>query len=612
MNTQGFRLTRLTLKGSEVADAEVRFTRGLNVVVGPSNTGKTFIAQCVDFMLGRSLTPKKISKAASYDTVFLGLRIGDADEELVLERSLRGGDFRLHQDGAGVLDLGAKHHADKEDTVSHFLLGASGLTGKKVRTNQQGKTRTLTFRDIARLVLVHETSVIAELSPIFSGQYTSRTVESSVFRLLLTGFDDSSVIAKEDPNVSKVRRESQSEIIEELLEQARARVSDFGVEGEERELHEQLTRLQVSLEEASQALAVEQQSAAALERARRQAWEGLREVDSRLAVLAELQKRFHLLQEQYASDLHRLESISEAGLRLGQMKEERCPVCGALAEHHDVQHQTPHLSFEEVASSCSAEAEKIRTLLTDLKGTLCANEKEVIRLEEEQQVNARDLERASAQLRESLQPRVQVALQKFRDSQSQCDKVGHAVELLERVRELEELVGGIEKVPKRERANGPPTEVGADEAEGFSSQVEALLRSWHFPGLERVTFSEKDQDVVISGQQRATHGKGVRAITHAAFSLALLKYCQSHSKPHPGLVIIDSPLIVYRQPDAGEDNFTVDVKEGFYRSLATEFMHAQVIILENDGPPDDLRSDINFVEFTGTDRGRRGFIPNNG
>lgn len=612
MSTDGICLTRLTLKGAGVTDAEVRFTSGLNVIVGVSNTGKTFIAHCVDFMLGGGRSPKKIPEAALYDTLFLGLRIGHADDELVLERSLSGGHFRLHKNGAEVRVLGAKHQPDNEETVSHFFLSASGLTGKRVRRNLQGQTRTLSFRDISKLILVNETSIIAERSPIFSGQRTERTGENSVFRFLLSGVDDSSVIAQEDVKIARGRREGKSDVIEAMLERARAQVADFKVDEDAAELRDQLTHLDASFEEASQELTAEQLSAAQLEGARREAWEQLRPVDTRHGVLSELQTRFVLLQEQYASDLRRLEAISEAGRRLGQMTEERCPVCGALAEHHKVKHQSPHASLEEVANSSNAEADKIRTLIADLHGTLQANQTEVERLDAERRVKREELETASAQLREGLQPRVQTALRKLRDSQDRRAKVRRAIELLDRVRELEEILHGIEKSPKRQRAGGPPTVVGADEAEDFCRLVEGLLRSWHFPNLGRVTFSEENQDLVISGQQRADYGKGVRAITHAAFNLALLRYCSAGSKPHPGFVLIDSPLIVYRQPDVGEDNFTLDVKEGFYRSLATEFKDAQVIILENDAPPDDLVSAINAIEFTGTDRGRRGFIPDNG
>lgn len=612
MSTENIFLTRLTLKGPGVADAEVQFTRGLNVVVGVSNTGKTFIAQCIDFMLGGSRTPKDIPEAASYDTVFLGLCIEGADEELVLERSLRGGDFRLHRDGETVSVLGAKHQTEDKETVSNFLLSAFGMTGKKVQTNQQGKTRTLSFRDIARLILVNETSVIAEHSPIFSGQLQFQTAEKSVFRFLLTGIDDSTVIAKEDLKIAKGRREGKSEVIEAMLKSARAQVLDFKIEGEATELRKRLKLLEASIEEASQALAVEQHSATHSERARREAWERLRKVDTRLGVLIELQTRFNLLREQYGSDLRRLEAISEAGRRLGQMPEESCPVCGALAEYHLIKHQSQPASLEEVASSFNIEADKIRMLISDLHITIKANQTEIESLKAEQKVDHEDLEKTSAQLQKVLQPRIQAALQKFRDCQRRRDRVRRSIELIDRVRELEELLGKIHESAKRQRAEGAPITVGADQAEDFTREVEALLRSWHFPDLRRVTFSEEDQDIVISGQRRASHGKGVRAITHAAFNLALLKFCIAVSKPHPGFVLIDSPLIVYRQPDAGEGNFTLDVKEGFYRSLATEFMRAQVIILENDSPPSDLDSAINVIEFTGTDRGRQGFIPNKG
>src|SRR5689334_2283523 len=48
----GFQLRRLLLLGTNVQPAELRFTPGLNVITGPSNTGKSFAFVCLDFMLG--------------------------------------------------------------------------------------------------------------------------------------------------------------------------------------------------------------------------------------------------------------------------------------------------------------------------------------------------------------------------------------------------------------------------------------------------------------------------------------------------------------------------------------------------------------------------------
>ncbi len=74
---------------------------------------------------------------------------------------------------------------------------------------------------------------------------------------------------------------------------------------------------------------------------------------------------------------------------------------------------------------------------------------------------------------------------------------------------------------------------------------------------------------------------------------------------------MDSPLVVYREPDADELNLSADVKRAFFRDLATAFASLQAIVLENEEPPDDLAEiqQITRIRFTGTTTGRAGFIP---
>lgn len=605
----GFVLRQLTLTGPGVANAELCFARGLNVIAGPSDTGKTFIAQCIDFAMGSGSAPKEIPQAAQYTSVLLEIESQDARRIFVLERSLRGGDVRLSTQGEADRVLAAKHRADKEDTVSRFLLELSGLDGKKVRTNQQGKTRPLSFRDIAPLVLVEEESVISETSPVLSGQYTTRTAESGVFRLLLTGTDDSSVIAKEEPKVAKGRQEGKAEVLEVLLQRNLEQLAELKIVGSGAEMRDQLARLDAGFDAASAELAVEQSSAASLEERRRSAWTRLRQAESRADVLSELQKRFELLQEQYSSDLRRLDAITEAGVRLGQMKEERCPVCGARAEHHESEHRQERAAPADVAQACKAEAAKTTKLLLDLQTTLASNAAEIERLGVERSARQAELEAAGTELKTLLQPRLQVAVRKVRESQAVRDACRRGLELLDRTQELEGLLAEANAPRKKERADGPSSTVSTGEAEQFSKDVQALLRAWHFPNLDRVTFSEDDQDIVISGRPRGGHGKGVRAITRAAFNLALLRLCAREGRPFPGVVLIDSPLVVYREPDTDEGAFPHDVKDAFYRSLAGDFLDCQVIILENDQPPPDLGGLANCIAFTGTNLGRRGFMP---
>lgn len=611
MAITGFQIRQLTLVGRGVPNAEVQFREGLNVVSGPSDTGKTFIVQCIDYMLGGKDVPESIPEAAQYETVRLSLSMSVDDDEVVLERSIRGGDFKLVSAGRADQHLSAKHSATAKDSVSQYLLGLAGLAEKKVRTNKQGKTREVSFRDLARLVLVDEETVISKTSPILTGQYTTGTAESAVFRLLLTGVDDSSLISSEDPKVAKGRQAGKVEMLDLLLNQTKGRMAEMQLPGDVQAWQGQLAEIEALFEAAQKELAVEQQSAAQLEGKRRAELSALRQLESRSGVLRELQRRFALLEQQYLSDLRRLESIAEAGTRLGQMNEERCPVCGAAAEHQEHDHQKASAAPEDVAQSCLAEAAKIRLLISDLHVTRSDNDREITRLEGLTLDAKERIRTVATQLSEMLKPRVEVALQRLRESQTRRDTYRRALELHGRVNELQGLLGELGLAVSGKGSELESARVRSDEAEAFSQEVESLLRAWHFPGLDRVTFSESDQDIVISGRTRASHGKGVRAIAHAAFNLALLNFCVKAEKPHPGFALIDSPLVVYREPDTDEGGFSHDVKDAFYRSIAEEFRASQVIIFENEDPPSDLGADANIIRFTGASHGRQGFIPKN-
>lgn len=609
MAITGFQLRRLTLLGPGVPSAEVQFNEGLNVVSGPSDTGKTFIVQCIDYMLGGKDAPKPIPEAERYETVRLALNLADGDDEVILERSIRGGNFKLIRPGKEDQLLSAKHNADTKESVSQFLLGISGLSGKKVRKNKQGVTRDVSFRDLARLILVDEETVISETSPILTGQYTTATAESAVFRLLLTGVDDGSVISIEDPKVAKGRQAGKIEMLNLLLNQTKGRMAEMQLPGDVPSWQSQLVQIDTLYDTAQKELAVEQQSAALLEGKRRTELNGLRQHESRLGVLRELQRRFSLLDQQYRSDLRRLESIAEAGARLSQMNEERCPVCGAIAEHQEHEHQKAEASPEDVALSCLAEADKIRSLISDLHLTRVDNDKDISRLHDLCEQAKERVRAVATQLAEMLKPRIEIALLRLRESQASRDTYRRALELHGRMNELQGLMTEIGGSPSEKGADLESARVRSDEAEVFNKEVEALLRAWHFPNLDRVTFSEGDQDIVISGRTRASHGKGVRAIAHAAFNLALLKTCLKREMPHPGFVLIDSPLVVYREPDTDEGGFSHDVKDAFYRSIAEDFLASQVIIFENEDPPADLAGNAKVIRFTGSQHGRQGFIP---
>ena len=90
----------------------------------------------------------------------------------------------------------------------------------------------------------------------------------------------------------------------------------------------------------------------------------------------------------------------------------------------------------------------------------------------------------------------------------------------------------------------------------------------------------------FQGKERGSTGKGLRAITHAAVSVGIMEFCLERELPHPGFLVIDSPLLAYWKPEGEEDDLSgTDLKERFYQYLLGMRPNTQVIVVENEHPP---------------------------
>jgi hypothetical protein len=116
---------------------------------------------------------------------------------------------------------------------------------------------------------------------------------------------------------------------------------------------------------------------------------------------------------------------------------------------------------------------------------------------------------------------------------------------------------------------------------------------------------------VINGKNRTSFGKGLRAITQAAFTVSLLQYCRQYETPHPGFVVLDSPLLSYREPEGDSDDLSgTDLNSHFFKFLADLPGDRQVLIVENTDPPADIQTSIQTAKFTKIEGdGRYGFFP---
>ncbi len=224
-------LHELAFTGPDRETARLSFEARPNFIYGASNTGKSFSLSAIDFMLGAGsgILPD-IEEAAGYDTAWLALTLPSC-RTITLSRARAGGDFNVWDGlGAGVdphartLVLGGTHSAKNPNSLSHFLLSEVGLAGRRIATNKSGNTENFTFRDLAPFVLLDETSIQAPRSPVTSGQRDDPR-EQSAFRLLISGEDDSAIVAKLSPPAFRTSKMGKISAVDELIATVEAHIS---------------------------------------------------------------------------------------------------------------------------------------------------------------------------------------------------------------------------------------------------------------------------------------------------------------------------------------------------------------------------------------------------
>ena len=612
----GFRIRRLAFFGPQKPPSGITFGPGLNVLYGASDTGKSFIVEALDFMMGGNLALREIPERLGYDQVLLGLE-NLQGKEFTLVRSIDGGGFHLYEgqyDAPPGIEiqpkiLAEKHNEKNESNLSMFLLGQCGLAGKRVRRNVRGETNSLSFRNVARLMIVTETEITQQRSPLHDGNPTANTPNTATFKLLLTGVDDSALVPSAPQEPEELSRGAQMQLLDQLLSDYRDQLRELTKSP--KELEEQLQKIDASLNQHAAQLGATEAAFQEAAGRRRELRKKLEEGRDRRNEVGALLARFSLLDRHYGSDIERLRAIEEGGTLFNVLGSTSCPLCGAEPAHHRGGEECDG-NIDAVVNAARKEIAKIELLRGELAKTVKELLREGVSFDRRMPVVINELKEISGQVDDLISSklaRLRASYSEFADKRSE---VRQAIALYATVQDMERRRADLEDA-QEDRGSGTPVQgdIPTLVAEGFAQSVEEILKTWHFPETGRVYFDAKSRDLVIAGKQRSARGKGLRAITHAAFTLGLLDYCRTNNTPHPGFVILDSPLLAYREPDGKDDDLTgTDLKEQFYSYLQSLPMDRQVIVVENTDPPPAIAALKQVLMFSKNPHsGRYGLFP---
>ena len=604
MAFNGLQLRFIRFLGPAKVPAEFTFTSGLNILWGSSDTGKTFLVQAIDFMLGAGGPLRDIPERIGYDRILLGITTAGG-KDFTLQRSMDGGSFRrfdgLVKESPKDKNIGdtlsVSHSAKNFKNLSHWLLKEIGLDNREILWSaKKAENRSLGFRALAHLCVIVYPKITQAISPIYDGQYQDQTREFGVFKLLLTGTDDSAITPEVTADLADTtpvtKPPVRPEVIEEMIHTYEAELASMTedpnvLDVEEAAINEQINALEASLKAKEEALSATSQQ-------RKDIYVRHRQLSARQDEITGLQERLGFLDAQYTNDIKRLVAIEESGQLFVLRESLACPLCGAQPENQE-HNEACDGNVSVVTQAASAEIAKIRLLQRELHSTVDVLRNEHNSIRGELEVLNGIWQQYKLQIDSALFPDFSAAREQYNALVERRAIVRQSVVLYARINELRRRLDEptqtlVAKIAKPAKETEAPEEIEQYIAKSvlrnFSKTVEQILKEWHFPGSTDVHFDSKTRDVVIGERPRGSRGAGLCAITYSAFTLALFEYCRVRHMPHPGFVVLDSPLIAYKEPSADDEGIAgTDLKQRFYEHLEKFAGEQQIFAVDNTDPP---------------------------
>lgn len=72
-------IKKIAVKGENKKDAILTFSKGLNSIIGASDTGKSYVIQCIKFILGATIVPKGIDESKGYSELIVTFELETGD-----------------------------------------------------------------------------------------------------------------------------------------------------------------------------------------------------------------------------------------------------------------------------------------------------------------------------------------------------------------------------------------------------------------------------------------------------------------------------------------------------------------------------------------------------
>lgn len=570
----GFYIKKVIAKSAVKGDASVTFGKGLTIIQGRSDSGKTCVANCIDFIFGGSVD-KPFKETAKYDGVSMIVESNDNEGEVTLHRTVGKNQVEVSSNideiASGTYDVNYRKGA-KNPPLNEVWLKLIGIEQETlIVANARFEKKRLTWRNLLRVFYLDENRV-DDIDSIVEPKhrYMENTLFLSALLFLITGRTFTETDAQEKKEIKKARRVAVKEYVNRKIQDAAERKEQL-----EKDLHifegadveEQIAKATAALQETQRkidrALAESQRILSSI-----------LEAEECAAECDVLLTRYHRLAVQYKADIQRLSLIVEGEEAYQKVPQStKCPYCeGTIA---------PRKRVSYIASS-KVEMERTIAQLSGLEDT----EKDVEDRKKEIRAELEELKRQ----RDALESKIKTELRPQENEQQNTVnayksylRISSEIALIETyATDFGNDLTALETEQKDDKSieYHPKDYFGDDFATTMSEYADSILKECCYSGLLRAHFNFSTFDIEVNGEDKGTsHGKGYRSYLNTVMIMMLRKYLSVNAKFDPHIFIIDTPLHGF---DDGMDEAMPDsMRAGLYRYFMNHQDEGQLIIIEN-------------------------------
>lgn len=588
-----FCIEKIIVTGSGKTDSIIELSDSVNIIYGPSNTGKTYIVKCIDYMFGSDKEPIDVSTGYQYVKMIVKTSQG----KLTMCRKI--GENKIQVDSTDRTISSGKYSSrasrnNYDKTINSIWLSLIGVNEMHlIISNENFKKQILSWRTFSHMFMLTETKIISEYSAILSGHDTSNTAVIASLIFLLTGKDFAESEAKDSKEIKEAKKNAVkayinkelfrlSERNQELLAQLKE-AQDINIESEIEAIISKITEYEQKINEA---------------------------IDENQKILAQLHiknedlsecnvllDRYNELTTQYSADLKRLSFIIDGEVNFGEHLSTQCPFCDSkidIRKNHN---------YIEAAKS---DYKKIKLQAKDLEKAFQSLCEEKSTLEHE--IEMLMVKRAATEelIETELKPQLSNLNEKLLAYKA----------MIERKKEMDIL----KKFSEQKTADMIDNE-SDDENElkfkvkehldysfinDLNNSISSFLEKCKYDNLMSASFDKSSMDIVVNGKKKGSNGKGYNAYFNSVVAIALSRYMQEKAKYSPNFLVLDSPILSLKEKQSKKPSETIRNK--LFENIVSNPDEIQTIIIENDIPDINYKN-VSIIHFTKEkDKGRYGFL----